>query len=223
MTSSQFSTVQIAAILDCLCEAVDAARASAAAAPSWLRAIDAAYDYLLTADAIEYSHADHALRVPSASEPGRYYTANGDCQCKAHTTGGGICWHRAAARLVRRAVERLCIVRTAQQFSAQDASYNRQGAAAVNDQRSAAFWSEVIKEQQAIEAQGYEAAHLAALAIEDAEAAERQLEAAAVEGQAVELASFAAAWDAMVLRQKISHVRALRWAETEKMMDELYA
>lgn len=99
-----FTTISTSQILDQLCAAVDAARVNAASAPAWLRAIDAGYDYLLTADTIEYSRADHALRVESASEPGRYYVANGDCQCPGYANGG-VCWHRAAARLVRRALE----------------------------------------------------------------------------------------------------------------------
>lgn len=35
------------------------------------------------------------------SESGEIYTASGSCQCKAFANGQP-CWHRAAARLVRR-------------------------------------------------------------------------------------------------------------------------
>jgi len=70
----------------------------------WQNAIDTAWDWLLQQDAVEFDHAAHALRFPIATEAGTVYEANGDCQCRAfaqHTA----CWHRAAARLVRRALE----------------------------------------------------------------------------------------------------------------------
>lgn len=51
-----------------------------------------------------YLHFDgDALLI--LSESGEIYTANGVCQCKAYTKGFP-CWHRAAARLVRRYHER---------------------------------------------------------------------------------------------------------------------
>lgn len=47
-----------------------------------------------------YMHFDGgALLV--LSESGEIYRANGTCQCKAYTSGQP-CWHRAAARLIRR-------------------------------------------------------------------------------------------------------------------------
>ncbi len=47
-----------------------------------------------------YMHFDGgALLV--LSESGEIYQANGACQCKAYSKGQP-CWHRAAARLVRR-------------------------------------------------------------------------------------------------------------------------
>lgn len=47
-----------------------------------------------------YMHFDgEALLILSPS--GEIYTANGTCQCKAYRSGQP-CWHRAAARLVKR-------------------------------------------------------------------------------------------------------------------------
>ncbi len=50
-----------------------------------------------------YMHFDgHALLILSPS--GEIYSANGTCQCKAYRSGQP-CWHRAAARLVKRYME----------------------------------------------------------------------------------------------------------------------
>jgi len=50
-----------------------------------------------------YIHPDgDALLILSPS--GEIYSANGACQCKAFSHGQP-CWHRAAARLVRRYME----------------------------------------------------------------------------------------------------------------------
>lgn len=47
-----------------------------------------------------YMHFDgQSLLILSPS--GEIYTANGSCQCKAYSNGQP-CWHRAAARLVKR-------------------------------------------------------------------------------------------------------------------------
>lgn len=104
-TTHQFTTLRTADILDQLCEAVDAARDAAAGNGRWLNALTSAWNWLLEQDAISFDVAAHALRVESASEAGRVYVANGDCQCRAYEQGNA-CWHRAAARLVRRAMER---------------------------------------------------------------------------------------------------------------------
>ena len=95
-------THQIAAILDELVEAVEAARDAAQGQPRWLNAIDAAYDHLLQIDAVTID-AHGALSYHS--ESGQTYTANGTCQCVAFLNDRP-CKHRAAARLVRRALER---------------------------------------------------------------------------------------------------------------------
>lgn len=99
-----FNTIQIAAILDSLVEVVDAARASEGVSASWLSALNTAYGWLLEQDVIMYDHLRHALFVASATTAGKFYISNGDCQCMAFTAGNGTCWHRAAARLVRRAM-----------------------------------------------------------------------------------------------------------------------
>jgi hypothetical protein len=101
-----FTAIPVADILDDLCAAVDYARGVAPVGSGWLAAIDRAWDYLLQADTLAYDAERHALRVESATRDGVTYTANGDCQCEAFTRGDGVCWHRAGARLVRRALER---------------------------------------------------------------------------------------------------------------------
>lgn len=100
----EFTTIRTADILDDLCTAVDLAREMAAGNTRWLNAIDTAWGWLLEQDAIQFDHSAHALRVESASEAGKVYIANGDCQCRAFAEHNA-CWHRAAARLVRRALE----------------------------------------------------------------------------------------------------------------------
>lgn len=102
--AASFAPLVVAEILDSLVEAVDTARAAAGDNRPWQRAIDAAWDWLLQQDSISYDAATHALRVESATRPGRVYEANGSCSCEAFAKGGA-CWHRAAARLVRRALE----------------------------------------------------------------------------------------------------------------------
>jgi transposase InsO family protein len=99
---SLFSTLRTADLLDALCLAVDAARVSAAGNTRWQNAINEAFNHILQVEVIEYRASDHALRYHS--ESGATYTANGRCQCKAYQSGEA-CKHRAAAKLVRRALE----------------------------------------------------------------------------------------------------------------------
>lgn len=75
----------------------DTARKSAAEHVRWLHAIDRAVRELHTNAWIE--RTDHGLLIASPS--GKTYTANGACQCEAYSYNNA-CWHRAAARLVRR-------------------------------------------------------------------------------------------------------------------------
>jgi hypothetical protein len=106
MSEHQFTTLRTAEILDALTDAIDTIRASTAVynAP-WMKALDKAWDAILQLDTVEYDVAARAWRVESGSEPGTFYTANGDCQCAAFTKGAGICYHRAGARLIARALE----------------------------------------------------------------------------------------------------------------------
>lgn len=101
-----YTPIPVSELLDCLCEAVDAARVAAADSPAWLKAIDRGWDWLLTQDVVSFDGATHSLHIESSSRPGVFYEANGACGCEAFAFNGGICPHRAAARLVRRALER---------------------------------------------------------------------------------------------------------------------
>ena len=94
-------TVQID--LDILVEVVDKARIDAQSSKAWVHAINTAYDWLLQTDTVEMVDAD-TVRIPSATVAYRYYQANGSCQCTAYHKGSP-CWHRAAARLVKRMLE----------------------------------------------------------------------------------------------------------------------
>ena len=101
-TEHEFTTIAVSDLIDGLCAAVDAARVAAEGNTRWLNAINAAWDRLLTVEAVEYCHDDHALIYHS--ESGKTYTANGRCQCEAFRASTA-CAHRAAARLVFRALE----------------------------------------------------------------------------------------------------------------------
>ena len=131
-TALSFARITIAPLMDALCEAKDAAVEKAAGNQRWLNAIDAAWGWLLSQDAVFFDTTAHALRMPSTSEPGRFYTANGACQCKAfdaHTA----CRHRAAARLVRRALE----LQAAQDEASEQAELNALAAELVADAHAA--------------------------------------------------------------------------------------
>lgn len=90
-------------LIDHLCDAVDNARA-ATNDSRWLNAIDRAWEALLTSETIRWDAATHALFIQSATHPAKLYRANGTCECAAFIAGRP-CYHRAAARLVRRALE----------------------------------------------------------------------------------------------------------------------
>lgn len=102
--------IAVADILDQLVIAVEVARVNAVGNMRWLNALEAGYDWLIQQDTISYDITSHELTVPSASTEGKSYHANGACQCQAFETHNA-CWHRAASRLVRRALE-VPIVRT---------------------------------------------------------------------------------------------------------------
>lgn len=134
-------TIQIASILDQLCEAVDAARL-ATNDSRWLNAIDTAWGWLLEQDAVVYDAATHALTIESATRPGTFYTANGACQCEAFGKHNA-CWHRAAARLVRRATE-VVIVPVVVPVAPTAASLGRRIALARQAQREAEVNAELF-------------------------------------------------------------------------------
>lgn len=101
---ARFVAIARAEIFDALLDAVDYAR-SVAPAGAWYRAVETAYGWLLEQDVLHFDALLGALRVPSATRPGVTYTANGSCQCEQFELAGGACFHRAAARLVVRALE----------------------------------------------------------------------------------------------------------------------
>jgi len=99
-----FATIAVSDLIDDLASAIDEIRCSTANTNRpWMRALDAAWDHILQQEVISYDAEAHAIRVASATQPGKVYEANGECQCAAFVKGNGICWHRAAARLVHRA------------------------------------------------------------------------------------------------------------------------
>lgn len=75
----------------------DQALVDAAAHPRWITAIGRALVELDTNPYIEWTDGHLLIASPS----GVVYAANGICQCQAFIHGQP-CWHRAAARLVRR-------------------------------------------------------------------------------------------------------------------------
>lgn len=80
-----------------LAAVVEQATHDAANHPRWLQAIARAIVELESNPWIARGEL-HGLVIGSPS--GNVYSANGTCQCPAHTYGNA-CWHRAAARLVR--------------------------------------------------------------------------------------------------------------------------
>ena len=73
------------------------ARQDAADHPRWIKAIERALAEIDTNPYLEWQDGHLLIASPS----GQVYAANGVCQCEAFAHGQA-CWHRAAARLVRR-------------------------------------------------------------------------------------------------------------------------
>lgn len=99
-------TISRASIFDALCATVDEARAKAAGTP-WASRVETAWAWLLEQEAFDVvdPYTPHAaVRIPSQSKPGLIYTANGACQCRASEVHNP-CWHRAASRLLRNAMD----------------------------------------------------------------------------------------------------------------------
>lgn len=105
---------------------VEQARRDAAQHPRWLKAINRAVAELENNPYIERQDGSLLIASSTSSE---IYSANGICQCVAYTgvdsktgirlhNGGQPCWHRAAARLVRRHDEQQAIAETAQRILA---------------------------------------------------------------------------------------------------------
>jgi hypothetical protein len=82
-----------------LAAVVDAALKDATDHPRWQRAIVRAVAELESNPYVERDANHGGLLILSPS--GNIYSANGVCQCEAYTHNHP-CWHRAAARLVRR-------------------------------------------------------------------------------------------------------------------------
>lgn len=78
--------------------------ATANNATRWTNAIAKAVVQLETNPFMTYNHTSHSLLILSETS-GEIYTANGTCQCKAFAAGQP-CWHRAAARIVTRYLEK---------------------------------------------------------------------------------------------------------------------
>jgi hypothetical protein len=102
-TTPTFETYTTDALLDALCIAADNARL-ATTDQRWLNAIASAFNWLLEVDSFEYCATTHTLKIESLDVPGRFYEANGRCTCAA-AAHNKPCVHRAAARLIHRALE----------------------------------------------------------------------------------------------------------------------
>ncbi len=70
----------------------------------WINAIAKAVAEIENNPYMTYSQDSHSLLILS-EQSGEVYTANGTCGCKAFANGFP-CWHRAAARIVTRYIER---------------------------------------------------------------------------------------------------------------------
>jgi hypothetical protein len=91
-----------------LADVVEQALVDAAAHPRWVSAIRRAFEEVDSNPYMERNPSGHGLIIGSSS--GTAYSANGVCSCEAFQYGNA-CWHRAAARLVRRHDEALARAR----------------------------------------------------------------------------------------------------------------
>jgi hypothetical protein len=94
-----------------LATVMEQALADAADHPRWTNAIRRAFEEVDSNPYMTRDSTGHGLIIGSPS--GQCYAANGTCTCTSYTgidletgqrlhAGGKPCWHRAAARLVRR-------------------------------------------------------------------------------------------------------------------------
>jgi hypothetical protein len=105
---ANFTRITKSDLGDFLFQALDTAEAkvNASGDTRWVNAFAAAADYLHAASSVAFDAEHNALLVESASGNG-HYIANGACQCAAYVKSAEpkACWHRAAARIVARALE----------------------------------------------------------------------------------------------------------------------
>lgn len=80
-----------------LANIVEAAKAKVTNNARWTVAIERAYLHLIENPYIHFD-GDGLLIL---SDSGKFYHANGVCQCASYTYGKP-CWHRAAAQLIKR-------------------------------------------------------------------------------------------------------------------------
>lgn len=86
--------------LEKLTAIVEAAKAKTSDS-RWIRAIDKAFEQLTTNPYIDLDK-EHEGGLIILGTRGNIYSSNGVCQCESFTYGQKPCWHRAAARLVKR-------------------------------------------------------------------------------------------------------------------------
>ena len=102
--NAQYQTITIGRLADEIIDAYETALTAVTGQARWTNAVEVGADWLYQQDEVSYDAETHTLIVNSPS--GATYTANGSCQCQAFAAGQP-CWHRAAARVLRRAVERV--------------------------------------------------------------------------------------------------------------------
>jgi len=139
MATLSIPRVRLAAELEAAyAEALAQLEAQVAARPGdrtlvrWVSALTRAWLWIGAQEALVFTDlaSDHpGLLVPSTSEPGKAYTANGACQCPAHANGQP-CQHRAASRLARQALARALAVAEAGATPEQRAAWQREAAIA---------------------------------------------------------------------------------------------
>lgn len=78
----------------------------------WTTATRKAYAWLVKQDSVSYNAATYELTMVSP-DSGSVYRANGVCGCAAFAKHNA-CYHRAAARLVRRSLERVAYLADAE-------------------------------------------------------------------------------------------------------------
>lgn len=102
-TKAVMTKIVVATIEAEIKEAARVAVEKVADQPRWARAIAKAEKWLLSRPGVQYHPETHTLAV-QGPEYRAIYLANGVCQCQAFKQGNP-CYHRAAARLVTRALE----------------------------------------------------------------------------------------------------------------------